>query len=153
MTKILFVCHGNICRSPIAEFIMKDKLRKLNLENKFFVDSCGVSNEETGNTIYPEAYNTLVKHNILNASHTARQMSIKDYENYDYIFMMDKSNIRNFTRLFGSDYKHKIYLITEYLEGIEDIEDPWYTDNFELIFNQLDVAIENILKEEFGIGE
>ena len=106
MTKILFVCHGNICRSPIAEFIMKDKLRKLNLENKFFVDSCGVSNEETGNEIYPEAYNTLVKHNILNASHIARQMSIKDYENYDYIFMMDKSNIRFAESTYSTSYSN-----------------------------------------------
>lgn len=153
MTKILFVCHGNICRSPIAEFIMKDKIKKLKLEKQFFIDSCGVSNEEAGNRIYPKAFNTLVKHNILNASHTARQMTKSDYENFDYIFMMDKSNIRNFNRLFGSDYKNKISLITEYLDGIEDIEDPWYTDNFELIFNQIEVAIENILKKKFGIGE
>ena len=80
-------------------------------------------------------------------------MTKSDYENFDYIFMMDKSNIRNFNRLFGSDYKNKISLITEYLDGIEDIEDPWYTDNFELIFNQIEVAIENILKKKFGIGE
>ena len=153
MTKIFFVCHGNICRSPIAEFIMKDKIKKLKLEKQFFIDSCGVSNEEAGNRIYPKAFNTLVKHNILNASHTARQMTKSDYENFDYIFMMDKSNIRNFNRLFGSDYKNKISLITEYLDGIEDIEDPWYTDNFELIFNQIEVAIENILKKKFGIGE
>ncbi|MBR6515244.1 MAG: low molecular weight phosphotyrosine protein phosphatase [Bacilli bacterium] len=153
MIKILFVCHGNICRSPIAEFIMKDKIKKLKLEKQFFIDSCGVSNEEAGNKIYPKAFNTLVKHNIFNASHIARQMTKSDYENFDYIFMMDKSNIRNFNRLFGSDYKNKISLITEYLDGIEDIEDPWYTDNFELIFNQIEVAIENILKKKFGIGE
>ena len=153
MTKILFVCHGNICRSPIAEFIMKDKIKKLKLEKQFFIDSCGVSNEEAGNRIYPKAFNILVKHSILNAAHIARQMTKSDYENFDYIFMMDKSNIRNFNRLFGSDYKNKISLITEYLDGIEDIEDPWYTDNFELIFNQIEVAIENILKKKFGIGE
>ena len=153
MIKVLMVCHGNICRSPIAEFIMKDKIKKLKLEKQFFIDSCGVSNEEAGNRIYPKAFNTLVKHNILNASHLARQMTNSDYENFDYIFMMDKSNIRNFNRLFGSDYSNKISLITEYLDGIEDIEDPWYTDNFELIFNQIEVAIENILKKKFGIGE
>lgn len=153
MIKILFVCHGNICRSPIAEFIMKDKIKKLKLEKQFFIDSCGVSNEEAGNKIYPKAFNILVKHNILNASHIARQMTKSDYENFDYIFMMDKSNIRNFNRLFGSDYKNKISLITEYLDEIEDIEDPWYTDNFELIFNLIEVAIENILKKKFGIGE
>lgn len=153
MIKVLFVCHGNICRSPIAEFIMKDKIKKLNLEKQFYIDSCGVSNEEAGNQIYPKAFDVLKKHNILNASHTARQISKSDYEYFDYIFMMDKSNIRNFNRMFGTDYKNKVYLIAEFLEEIEYIEDPWYTDNFELVFNQLEVAIENVLKKKFRIGE
>ena len=152
MIKVLFVCHGNICRSPMAEFIMKDKIRKLSLDKAFLVDSRATSTEEIGNNIYPKAINTLKKHGIFNVSHTAKQITLDDYNYFDYIFIMDKANLRMLKYVLpGCDLK-KVLMIGEMLEKDLEIEDPWYSNNFEKVYSQLDNAIkifiEKIIQEE-----
>ena len=145
MIKVLFVCHGNICRSPMAEFIMKDKINKLSFKDKFIIVSRATSTEEIGNGIYPEALRTLKKHNILNAKHTAKQITKVDNLEYDYIFVMDYNNIRMLKYVLNFEKLDKVQLIGEFIDQNLNIEDPWYTGNFELVYNQLDTAINNFI--------
>ena len=132
MTRILFVCHGNICRSPMAEFVMKDLVKKAGLESQFHIESVATSAEEIGNPVYPWARRKLAEHGISCAGKTARQLKRQDYGRYDLIVGMDKANIRNMHRICGSDFDGRIHLLMEYA-GHPDAEvaDPWYTGDFE----------------------
>ncbi len=132
MTRILFVCHGNICRSPMAEFVMKDLVKKAGLESQFHIESVATSAEEIGNPVYPLARRKLAEHGISCAGKTARQLKRQDYGRYDLIVGMDKANIRNMHRICGSDFDGRIHLLMEYA-GHPDAEvaDPWYTGDFE----------------------
>ena len=130
MIKVLFVCHGNICRSPMAEFIMKDMVKKLSVDDLFEIDSCATSKEELGNSIYPSALKTLKSHGIFNANHTARQITIHDYRYYDYIFIMDNYNLKMIKYVLNLDNYDKIKLLGDYLQPGLCIEDPWYSGNF-----------------------
>lgn len=147
MIKVLFVCHGNICRSPMAGFIMKDKVKKLSLDKNFYIDSRATSTEEIGNDIYLGALNTLSNHGIIGVSHFAKQITMEDYNYFDYIFVMDQANIRMLKYvLYGCDLS-KVSLIGEFIEKGLWIQDPWYTNNFEIVYEQLDKAIEKFINK------
>lgn len=114
MTRILFVCHGNICRSPMAEFVMKDLVKKAGLESQFHIESAATSTEEIGNPVYPPARRKLAEHGIGCAGKTARQLKNEDYERYDLLIGMDRANLRNMHRICGGDFKGKMHLLMEF---------------------------------------
>ena len=129
--KILFVCHGNICRSPMAEFVMKDLVKKAGYEEDFYIESAATSTEEIGNEVYPPAKRKLAEHGIGCKGKTARQMTRKDYERFDLLIGMDTWNIRNMTRICGGDPEGKIQMLLDFTNRPGDVADPWYTGNFE----------------------
>lgn len=129
--RILFVCHGNICRSPMAEFVMKDLVKKAGLEDKFLIESAATSTEEIGNSVYPPARQKLAEHGISCKGKTARQMNSSDYNRYDLLIGMDSWNIRNMNRICGGDPEGKIHMLMDYTNHSGEVADPWYTDDFE----------------------
>ncbi len=131
MTKILFVCHGNICRSPMAEFVMKDLVKKAGLEAEFHIESAATSTEEIGNPVYPPARRKLAEHGIDCAGKTARQLKNEDYDQYDLLIGMDRANLRNMHRICGGDFDGKTHLLMEFTDRLGDVADPWYTEDFE----------------------
>ena len=143
MTKIIFVCHGNICRSVAAEYICKDILLKQGRLDKFEISSRATSLEEIGNDIYPPMKYALNKYGISFDKHHAKQITRKEVEDADLIFYMDYNNQRNLERMFG--YNPKFHLITEHTDFIEVIGDPWYTDLFDEVVEELKKCIEDIL--------
>lgn len=132
MKKILFVCHGNICRSPMAEFIMKDLVKKAGQENEFYIESAATSTEEIGNSVYPPARQMLASHGISCKGKTARQMTRRDYQEFDLLIGMDSWNIRNMNRIVGDDPEDKIHKLLDYTSRPGDVADPWYTGNFDV---------------------
>ena len=131
MKRILFVCHGNICRSPMAEFAMKDLVRKAGREGDFYIESAATSTEELGNPVYPPARQKLAEHGLSCKGKVARQMNRRDYEEFDLLIGMDTWNIRNMERISGGDRAHKIHRLLDYTQRPGDVADPWYTGNFE----------------------
>ena len=131
MIKILFVCHGNICRSPMAEFVMKDLVRKAGLESQFHIASAATSAEEIGNPVYPPARRKLAEHGINCSGKTARQLTRADYDRYDLLIGMDNANLRNMRRICGGDSDGKIRLLLEFTGRSGEVADPWYTGDFE----------------------
>ncbi len=131
MIKILFICHGNICRSPMAEFIFRDMVDKRGLGAQFFVASAATSREEIGNPVYPPAKRKLKEHGIDPAGKTARQMTAGDYRDFDYLLAAERYNIRNMERITGGDPEHKIYRLLDFSDRPRDIADPWYTGDFD----------------------
>lgn len=137
MKRILFVCLGNICRSPMAKFVFKDLVKKKGLENNYFVDSAGTSNEENGNDMHYGTKDKLEEKGVEYTKHRARQMKKEDYEKYDYIIAMENSNIKGIMRIIGQDKKNKVYRLLDYTNNPRDIADPWYTGNFEITYNDI----------------
>ena len=129
--RILFVCHGNICRSPMAEFVMKDLVEKAGLEDSFLIESAATSTEEIGNSVYPPARRKLAEHGISCEGKTARQMTRSDYNRYDLLIGMDSWNIRNMRNICGGDPEEKITMLMDYTSRPGDVADPWYTGDFE----------------------
>ena len=131
MKSILFVCHGNICRSPMAEFIMKDLVRKAGREDEFCIESAATSTEEIGNGVYPPARRKLAEHGISCDGKTARQMTRRDYAQFDLLVGMDEWNIRNMKSICDGDPEGKIHKLLDFTSRRGDVADPWYTRDFE----------------------
>ena len=129
--RLLFVCHGNICRSPMAEMVMKRLVREAGRSDEFEIASAATSTEEIGNPVYPPARRKLAEHGISCDGKTARQITREDYLYYDVIVAMDRNNLRNLRRLLGEDTEHKIHLLMDYTDRPGDVADPWYTGDFE----------------------
>lgn len=145
MTRILFVCHGNICRSPMAEFVMKDLVKKAGLESEFLIESAATSTEEIGNPVYPPARRKLAEHGIDCAGKTARQLRNEDYKRYDLLIGMDRANLRNMHRICGGDFDGKLHLLMEFTDRPGDVADPWYTDDFETTWQDVSVGCSRLL--------
>ena len=138
LERILFVCHGNICRSPMAEFIMKALVRAKGLEGQYQIESAAVSSEETGNPIYPPAKRCLRQHGVLfDEGKTARKVVPADYARFDRIICMDESNIRLLRRIIPEDPEGKVRLLMSYAGSRRDVADPWYTGDFETTFQDI----------------
>ena len=137
MKKILFVCLGNICRSPMAEYIFKDLVKEEGLKEKYKIDSAGTSSEESGNDMHYGTKEKLDENHIPYGKHRARKMTKEDYNNYDYIIGMEYSNIRNILRIVGQDDENKVHRLLDYTENPRDIADPWYTGNFEITYQDI----------------
>ena len=149
MIRVLFVCLGNICRSPMAEFIMKSIISERGLSDRFYIASAATSTEEiwngVGNPVYPPAKRELAKHGISCEGKRAVQITKADYGKYDYILGMEGRNIRNILRIVGKDPEHKVKLLLDYSDHPRDIADPWYTGNFEATYRDVVEGCEGFL--------
>ena len=146
MIKVLFICHGNICRSPMAEYIMKDLVEKASLTDRCYIASAATSSEEIGNPIYPQARRKLREHGIVADGHQARRMERRDYRDYDYLIGMEQYNIRNMMRILGGDPEEKIYRLLDFTDHPGDIDDPWYTDDFDTAYSEILQGCQGLLK-------
>lgn len=145
MTKILFVCHGNICRSPMAEFVMKDMVKRAGLEEKFQIDSAATSTEEIGNPVYPPARRKLAEHGISCNGKTARQLKRRDFEQYDLLIGMDRANLHNMRRIWGAA-TDKLHLLLDYTDRGGEVADPWYTGDFETTWRDIEEGCLGLFK-------
>ena len=141
MIKILFCCHGNICRSPMGEYVLKDMVRKRGIADRFEIDSAAVSREEIGNPVYPSARREMAKHGVPCDGHAARQVTMEDYHHFDRIYYMDRSNARFLARMLPADPEKIRPLLAH------DVADPWYTGNFSDTWNDIVAGCEAILEE------
>lgn len=146
MIKILFVCHGNICRSPMAEFVMKDLVRKAGQAEEFSIASAATSTEEIGNPVYPPARRMLAAHGIDCTGKTARQLRKADYAQYDYLIGMDQANLRNMQRMCGGDPNGKIHLLLDFTDRPGQVADPWYTGDFQATWEDVLEGCEGLLR-------
>ena len=147
MIKVLFICHGNICRSPMAEFVMKDMVRKARLENQFYIASAATSAEELGNPVYPPARRKLAEHGIDCSGKTARRLTKSDYTQYDLLIGMDQANLRNMHRMCGGDPEGKLHLLLDFTNRPGNVADPWYTGDFEATWRDVEQGCQGLLQE------
>ena len=150
MKKILFVCHGNICRSPMAEFVMKDLVEKAGLAEQFYIASAATSRDEIGNPVYPPARRKLAEHGIACAGHAARQLTKQDYAAYDLLVGMDSANLRDMRRICGGDSDGKLSLLLDHTARSGDVADPWYTGDFEATWRDVLEGCQDLLREITG---
>lgn len=139
--RIMFVCHGNICRSPMAEFVLKDMVKRAGREGEFVIASSATSTDEIrngrGNPVYPPAKDELARHGISCSGKRAVQFTKEDYDKYDLIIAMDSKNVRNIYRIIGNDSQNKVRKLMDYTLQGGDVADPWYTRNFETAYNDI----------------
>lgn len=140
MTKVLFVCHGNICRSPMAEFVLRDMISKRGLEGKFLVRSAATSAEEIGNPVHYGTKRLLKEHNIDYSQRRAIRLCAADYGRYDYIIGMDSENMSEMRKIFGGDPEGKLRLLLDFTDKPTDIADPWYTGDFETTYRDISLG-------------
>lgn len=156
MIKVLFICHGNICRSPMAEFILKDIIKKQNLTDQFYISSAATSTEEiwngSGNPVYPPAREELKKHGLSCGDKRAVQLKREDYKKYDYLIGMDSANIRNMNWILGGDPEGKIYRLLSFAGSDRDVADPWYTGKFDVTYKDIEVGCNAFLEYMLSRG-
>ena len=153
MIKILFICHGNICRSTMAEFVMKHLLRERGLEREFFIDSAATSTEELGNNVHPGTRRRLAQAGIPCGDHRARQLRREEYGQFDLLIGMDSANLRNMNRILGGDPEAKIHALLDYAgRPGQSIADPWYTGNFDETFDDVLAGCQGLLEQLTGNG-
>ena len=149
MKKVLFLCHGNICRSPMAEFVFKDMTKEYDIH----IESMAVSSEEIGNPIYPPASAALRAHGIAHAGHRARKITRADYEAFDYVIVMEEYNMPRLLRIIGEDDAKKVCRLLDFTDHPGDIDDPWYNGNFERTFSEIKEGCEALLEHMKGKDE
>ena len=147
MIRVLFICHGNICRSPMAEFVMKNLVKKAGLASQFHIESAATSREEIGNPVYPLARRKLEELGINCSGHAARQLTRRDYDEYDLLIGMDDANVRNIQKICGGDPQHKITKLLDHAGANRSIADPWYTGNFDETYDDVIEGCEALLEE------
>ncbi|MBC8612037.1 Low molecular weight protein-tyrosine-phosphatase yfkJ [uncultured Ruminococcus sp.] len=147
MTKILFICHGNICRSPMAEFVMKELVRKQGMADQFVIASAATSREEIGNDIHYGTRKKLTEKKIPFSSRRAVQLTKQDYQTYDHLIAMDRYNLSNIRRIIGNDHQHKVASLLEFAGLNRDIADPWYTGDFEQTYQDVLLGCQVLLRE------
>ena len=146
MIKILFICHGNICRSPMAEFLLKDIVQKRGVADDFYIASAATSTEEIGNPVHYGTRNKLAQYGISTAGKYAVQLRRDDYDKYDYLLGMDEWNIRNMLRILKQDPEKKVHRLLDFSDNPRDIADPWYTGNFDVTYQDIMEGLEAFLK-------
>ena len=151
MIKILFICHGNICRSPMAEFVFRQIAERAGLANQFYVASAATTDEEIwngyGNPVYPPARRKLAEHGISCEGHAARQLTAQDYEEYDLLIGMEGANLKNMQRICGGDPAGKMHRLLDYTDRPGDVADPWYTGDFEATWRDVSEGCKCLLAE------
>ncbi len=145
MIKILFICHGNICRSTMAEFVFKDMVEKLHIGDKFVIESAATSREEIGNDTHPGTKRKLTEQGIPFTKRRARQVTKADYDKFDWLILMDRENERGLSRIINSDPEHKICKLLDFADQDRDIADPWYTGNFDITYDDIVEGLEAFL--------
>lgn len=147
MIKVLFICHGNICRSPMAEYICKKMAAERGLSEEMEISSAATSREEIGNGVYPPARRKLNSVGIFCDGHHAKQVRKSDYDYYDYLIVMEQYNIRNLMRIIGSDPEKKVYKLLDFAGSDGDIDDPWYTGDFDTTYREIVEGLEGFFEE------
>ena len=145
MTKILFICHGNICRSTMAQYVFEDMVKKAGLADRFEIDSAATSREEIGNGVHQGTRRKLAEMGIPCGNHRARQVTKADYRHFDYLLIMDENNRRNFMRIIGSDPEGKVHRLLDFSKNPRDIADPWYTGNFDVTYDDIAEGCKDVL--------
>lgn len=148
MIKILFVCHGNICRSTMAEYVLKYLVEQQGIADQFYIDSAATSTEEIGNGVHPGTRRKLAEVGIPCGNHRARQITKQDYEDFDYIIGMDTYNIKNISRIVGFDTENKVYKLLDFTNRKGDIADPWYTGNFDATYRDVLEGCQGFLTQQ-----
>ena len=145
MIKVLFICHGNICRSPMAEFLFRDIVSKEGLSDQIYVASAATTTEEIGNPVHRGTVQKLAQYHISTAGKTARQITKQDYITYDYLICMEKQNLREIKRILPQDPEGKICCLLDFTSSPGDIADPWYTGNFDVTYDDISRGLEGLL--------